>query len=213
MVGWNKGLTATTDNRVRRAAELNRGKTRPVEAVARTAAANRGQKRSIESVEKMRKPKSLAHRAALSTAMKGKKRGPRPQWWRNKISARLLGKSMTEQHKQAVRNGRLRHLDNHDDTCHCVYPGRSGPSGLSWKLIDFLTNAGFEIVIPEQRFGTYFVDAYLANEHIAFEADGDYWHNLRSANYDTTRDAYLLTQFKLPVVRLREKEIEALSYG
>lgn len=120
---------------------------------------------------------------------------------------------MTEQQKQAIRDARLRHLDGHSDACHCVYPGRTRPSKLSWKLIDFLVCAGFEVIIPEQRFGMYFVDAYLANEHIAFEADGDYWHNLRSDGYDIARDACLLEQFGLPVVRLRENEIEAFSNG
>ena len=73
-------------------------------------------------------------------------------------------------------------------------------------MIDFLSGAGFEVIIPEAQVGPYRIDALLAEEWIAFEADGAYWHSSAS---DVTRDGRLLREHKLPVVRLSEKEINA----
>lgn len=56
----------------------------------------------------------------------------------------------------------------------------------------------------EVCFGRYRVDAYIPSLHIAFEADGEYWHD---ANRDGERDAYLMEQFGLSVVRLTGTEL------
>lgn len=56
----------------------------------------------------------------------------------------------------------------------------------------------------EVNFGRYRVDAYIPSLHIAFEADGEYWHD---ANRDGKRDAYLMEQFGLPVVRFTGSEL------
>ena len=71
----------------------------------------------------------------------------------------------------------------------------------------------FPEVIPEKQFGRYRVDAYLPPPyHLAFEADGEYWHR-DSADYDEARDAYLLEKHDLPVIRLTEEEINAALRG
>ena len=64
----------------------------------------------------------------------------------------------------------------------------------------------FEVVIPEERFGRYSVDFLLAEEWLAIEVDGDYWHAVSGDDYGA-RDQYLLEVFGLPTVRLREQEI------
>ena len=76
-------------------------------------------------------------------------------------------------------------------------------------MVDFLVEAGFDIVIPEVQLGGFSVDALLAEEWVAFEADGEYWHRDRQEN-DSRRDEYLLEEFNLPVVRLTQAEIGEL---
>jgi very-short-patch-repair endonuclease len=74
-------------------------------------------------------------------------------------------------------------------------------------LIAFLTFAGFTVQ-PQRRFGHAVIDAYLPEHHLAFEADGDYWHARPDiTTRDLARDARLLKRFNLPVVRLWQSEL------
>lgn len=67
----------------------------------------------------------------------------------------------------------------------------------------------FPVVEMEVAFGRYTVDAYLPPPyHLAFEADGEYWHERRGREFDEQRDEYLAQNFKLPVIRLTETEIK-----
>jgi len=67
------------------------------------------------------------------------------------------------------------------------------------------------VVICQKTFAPYRVDAYLPPPyHLAFEADGDYWHR-DSEEEDAERDAFLLREFNLPVVRIPEFEIRMLA--
>ncbi len=85
----------------------------------------------------------------------------------------------------------------------CVPP--SSPTRIEDILVDVLL-AEFPAVVREQRFGRYRVDAYLPPPyHLAFEADGVYWH--QDPEKDATRDAYLMAEHGLPVVRLGEAEL------
>jgi hypothetical protein len=90
--------------------------------------------------------------------------------------------------------------------------GKANPSSLSWTLVDFLSNAGFDNIVLEEKFGPYSVDVLLADEWLAFEADGEYWHEKNKTDYDA-RDRYLLENFGLPVVRLAEAEIREVRQG
>lgn len=76
---------------------------------------------------------------------------------------------------------------------------------LELALVLLLRGAGF-IIKREKRFGRYRVDAYLPERHLAFEADGKYWHS-QQREHDARRDAELLERFGLPVVRLTEQEL------
>lgn len=72
----------------------------------------------------------------------------------------------------------------------------------------FLQRAGFNVVI-DAPFGRYQVDCYVPDYHLAFEADGDYWHSLPDVRErDARRDIALLQNFNLPTVRFSETEIK-----
>ena len=74
------------------------------------------------------------------------------------------------------------------------------------RLLAGVVLAEFPEVRTQEPFGCYHVDAYLPPPyHLAFEADGEYWH--RHPKRDAARDAYLLRKFGLPVVRLTGSEI------
>lgn len=104
-----------------------------------------------------------------------------------------------------IRKGRIAHLETHASTCKCM--GRKRFSALSQTMISLFLSE-FPVVEEEKRFGRFFVDAYLPPPyHLAFEADGTYWHSKRK-DFDKKRDAHLLEQFSLPVIRLSEEEIK-----
>jgi very-short-patch-repair endonuclease len=68
--------------------------------------------------------------------------------------------------------------------------------------------ADFPEVIWQQPFASYVVDFYIPSHHLAFEVDG--WHHglKLSRKYDARRDARLLAEYDLPVVRLTVREID-----
>ena len=83
------------------------------------------------------------------------------------------------------------------------------PTRLELTLYAVLEAAGVEFE-REVRFGRYVVDAYCPHSHVAFEADGVHWHD---AEKDAQRDAWLMENHKLPVLRFSEqrlKEVEPL---
>lgn len=82
------------------------------------------------------------------------------------------------------------------------------PSQLGWKMIDFLINAGFEIIIPEANFSPYRIDALLAEEWIAFEADEKHHRSTNMLTHDKQRDAELWKKYQLPVVHLTEHDLK-----
>jgi very-short-patch-repair endonuclease len=91
----------------------------------------------------------------------------------------------------------------------------NGPlTGIQQKLIAFLRAAGYEGLKMEVPFGRYRVDVYVASRHLAFEADGEAWHERHpfrdQVSKDIIRDEYLLREFSLPTVRLTGSEIEEL---
>ncbi len=122
-----------------------------------------------------------------------------------------------EDHPSIARIGKLNsiRLKEHAAISGCRVPTcvihsyGQNPSQLGWKMIDFLVAAGFEVIIPEQQFGPYRVDALLAEEWIAFEADG-FYHTF-SKDKDVARDKYLLHEFNLPVARLTMEEINVMK--
>ena len=84
---------------------------------------------------------------------------------------------------------------------------RGIPTRPQLMLAAFLHGCGFAVDL-ERRFGRFSIDCYLPEYHVAFEADGTYWHSLpKTIAHDIRRDAELLQEFALPVIRFREDEI------
>lgn len=149
----------------------------------------KGQKHTAEAKVKMslaRKgiPKTPEHLAKLSIALKG-----------------------------TMKAGLARHRALDLPNCRCYSHGAARPymvSSYTWMLCDVLVALGFELVIPEAQFGLYRVDALLAEEWIAFEADGNYHFTKERHTYDLQRDIKLLDRFGLPVVRFSGAEVKQL---
>lgn len=103
----------------------------------------------------------------------------------------------------------------HQRNCRCWFCGPNAPPTEPERVLCEVLLAEFPHVIPQRRFGRYRVDAYLPFPyHLAFEADGEYWHarvEKARPDYYKNRDAYLLVRFGLPVVRIGEAELRALS--
>ena len=128
----------------------------------------------------------------------------------SRIQKGRLGTPHTEQTKKKLSEMNKKHAALVLPNCKCWVHSSNGfsISSLTWKLTDFLVEAGFEDVIAEQKVGRFIVDALLPNEWIAFEGDGKHWHK---EEYDKIRDEELLRDYNLPVVRLTEEEVNGLS--
>lgn len=78
-------------------------------------------------------------------------------------------------------------------------------------LANYLLAVGYDDLALEVPFGRAFIDIYAPNEHLAFEADGSYWHSLPGrSESDKARDATLMKEFELPVIRFSELECHEL---
>ena len=67
------------------------------------------------------------------------------------------------------------------------------------KLIKILRECGFTVEV-EVNFPPKWVDCYLPDYHVAFEADGPQ----HSREKDLDRDAYLMAEYALPVYHVTE---------
>lgn len=70
------------------------------------------------------------------------------------------------------------------------------------QLVSLVTQMGFQVRI-EEPFAPYVVDVYIPEMHVALEADGP----RHSKRKDALRDAVLLEQYGLPVLRFANKEL------
>ena len=134
-------------------------------------------------------------------------------------TAHWKGKRLSPEHRAAISRGSKGkgmgpQLNPH--TATCVDPDcRSilcNPQPRRVTVPELALQAllsDFPEVETEKRFGSYHVDAYLPPPyHIAFEADGIYWHTLPGVlERDVRRDAWLLKHYDLPVVRLDEFDL------
>ena len=118
------------------------------------------------------------------------------------------GKKFSSEHIESMRTRAKKHATLDLPECNCMVHNQKHRfnSHLEERMVNLFLNEFPEVVL-EKRFGRYTVDAYLPPPyHLAFEADGDYWHSLRT-KHDEKRDIWLLKHFQLPVVRLSETEI------
>jgi len=155
-------------------------------------------------------------KARISASLKGRTYGfgqgdRHSMQTRAKMSAAHRGISLSDEHRARIAEGKRRHSALDLPDCGCAfhrYQRKRRASQLSQRMADVFL-AEFPEVELEKVFGRYRVDAYLPPPyHLAFEADGSYWHSLPGRQeFDAERDVYLLEHFNLPVVRLTEEEI------
>lgn len=131
----------------------------------------------------------------------GKARKGRPLSEKNRlgISRALLA-------SPKVKERARRHVERAQaGVCRCAaHHFVVSPTSLELKLRGLL--AEFPDVIEQKSFGRLRVDAYLpAPYHLAFEADGTYWHKDKD---DGARDRELMERFQLPVVHLSEGDLK-----
>lgn len=84
---------------------------------------------------------------------------------------------------------------------------------IELALAEFLIDSGYDL-IPQVQFGRYPVDLYEPNYHLAFEADGRYFHDRKeffSPGYFKQRDEYLLSKYNLTTIRFSEAEIWGIT--
>jgi len=177
---------------------------------------NRGVPKSIEHKQKLSEAASRRgqhtdeHRAKIAAALRGRVKSAETK---AKLGATNRGRIRSKAARQKYRHAAQKHAGLFLPECRCwVHQLPSWISSLTWKLAEVLVAAGYEVVIAEQQVGRFRVDVLLAEEWIAFEADGSYWHK-DSAIYDAARDTELLQKFSLPVVRLTDVEVENLYGG
>lgn len=177
------------------------------------------------SVILTKRNKSLEHRAKVSNALKGRVFS---EDWRNKLSLAKRGIKLTPEHIEKIRqNGlgrkhseeskmkmseskRKHREESVDCKCASCFPPQS-PTRIHKILLRILSD--FPLLEIDKKFGNYCVDVYIPYPyHLAFEADGEYWHNkIGAKEFDKNRDKYLMDNFNLPVIRMEEKELTELA--
>ena len=143
--------------------------------------------------------------AANAISLRGQKLSPET---RAKMGASRMGHTVTPETRAKMSIARKNHMiEPRGDVCACgVCTPAQSPTHIEEILANVLL-AEFPEVRREEKFGRYWVDAYLPSPyHLAFEADGAYWHK-SSSKRDGERDLYLLQEFGLPIVRLSEREL------
>lgn len=178
----------------------NKGQKPSHAAIAASVAARKGKPQKPEAVERRRQ-------ALLGTRWTAE---ARERFSQNRRAAFADGRMTTspetrrkhsEAQKRAWVEGRL-------SVPHVVRY-----TSLAKALHVHLAATGLTLEI-EVRFGRYTVDLYDREHHIAYEADGAHWHDIREARdpgYSTRRDDYLMQSFGLKVVHFTDREISTLT--
>jgi len=198
---WPKGRSQSEQHRERVGAALKQYYTNPEvrKALSERLKGKAGRKPGVPCVEGCRCGRHMD---------KGRKCEPECSCGRHDLSMRArqramrIGSSLSERQRLNISRGVKRSLGKHSEDCRCwtCQPKETLPEQLfrEYVLSDFPT------VLPQRWFGgRYRVDFYLpAPYHLAIEIDGDH-----DAEYDRKRDAWLLEQFGLPVVRVKNEEV------
>ncbi|KKN04087.1 hypothetical protein LCGC14_1101040 [marine sediment metagenome] len=129
----------------------------------------------------------------------------------------LLGHPVSEKTKDKISKRRRDHLTKDPNGCRCGPHLRETGQRQTQieRILREVLLSEFPEVVSEKRFGFYRVDAYLPPPyHLAFEADGSYWHALHEQENPgcyQRRDNYLMKHFALPVIRLTEDELRMVE--
>lgn len=211
----------------------NRGKKRSAEFRAQMSIARLGKRRGPRpevgpaiSAAKKGKPQTAAHREAnrrahlgqivtekhrakLSAALKGRKRPPFSDEWRKHIGNAGIGRVHSIE-TRAKRSASLRRA--WEEGRHPVNKSYRYTS-LAQQLHQALESQTGVTLEPEVRFGRFTVDLYDRENHVAYEADGTYWHQRNESKYPgyhQKRDEYLAERFGLTIRHYTEHDIAAL---
>jgi len=210
----------TDEHRARIAAALRGHVVSPATRAKLSAkqAANRGWRHSEETRAKMSasakgRVMSVEARAKLAASRRGK---PLSDETKAKLSRALRGIQRSPEYRAKMAASTSRRLDH--GGALTIRPGNRYTK-LAQHLHAHLVAQGLTLE-PEVRFGRFTVDLYDRQNHVAYEADGRYWHERNEAarpGYHASRDACLRERFGLTVVRFDDQEIAALvrvaTYG
>lgn len=123
----------------------------------------------------------------------------------------MVGRTLSEETKRKISESstlaKLQHMENSPIGCKCAAHSFPNPSSL--EIILYYLLKEFPDMKRQKWFGRMRVDAYLPEPyHLAFEADGEYWHTMPGRKEaDVERDNMLLEKFDLPVIRFTELEL------
>jgi hypothetical protein len=171
----------------------------------------------VQHTEERKKNISLGHigifhsketKQKMSMAHKGKSKNPEHI---EKVRLAQLGRKRSPEAIENNRQAKIRHLENPPPNCKCVIHHKYTKCTFIEKILCL-------VIIPDlpkitnKHFGRYSVDAYVPKPwHLAFEADGDYWHNLPGIKErDQKKDKYLLEKYNLPVIRFSESDLHKI---
>jgi hypothetical protein len=183
-----------------RLATLRKGRPHTVETRAKMSLAHAGNKSALgyrhtaETLAIM----SAASKGAVFSAERREKMGAAR---RGKINSPEARAKMSVAVRKADEEGRRK--------IHVIYRY----SSLAKALHLHLSSQGL-VLEPEVRFGRFTVDLYDREHHVAYEADGTFWHEqdeLKRPGCGVRRDAYLVEYYGLKVVHYTDKEISALT--
>ena len=150
------------------------------------------------------------HSAKIAVGMRGRKQSPAHIRNRRLVDRYIPWSSERKARQSAV----IKRHAGLDIECNCyVHSHNCKVSGLTWLLAEALNKMGFKVQ-PEANFGRRSIDVLLVDEWLAFEADGNYWHELNEnqiPGYHEIRDNELLETWNLPTIRLTEQEVRDLA--
>jgi very-short-patch-repair endonuclease len=183
----SKARGCISDETRRKMSEAKKGRRLSDEHCRKLSAAKKGHLTSNETRKKLSialtgRHLSDSHRRKISLVVK-KQWHSIPKWKRQQITALQIRRML----KRAGRP----------------------PSSLECILHQQLNKAGV-VFETQKEFSPYFVDIWIPKLNLAVECDGTYWHNLLGRqNQDRKRDCYLITRYKICVVRIPGKIIRS----
>jgi very-short-patch-repair endonuclease len=212
----NRGCKHSAESRAHMSL-AHRGKRRPLspETIAKISASNTGKIRSAEarahlSASQTGKTLSFEHREKCAAALRGRSRPPFSEEWRRRIGQAGIGRIASAE-TRAKRSESLKRAWG--EGRHSINKSYRYTS-LAQRLRAILEGTLGISLEPEIRFGRFSADLYDRANHVAYEADGRYWHDRNEAahpGYHAERDGYLRDRFGLPVIRYNELDIRAME--
>jgi len=210
MSATRRAIPITPEHRARMAAGL-RGIPKSPDHRANLRGPRSAEVRAKFSAMRKGIPKSPEFVARIAELQRGKKRGPHKPETKAKIAAAKRGKphytspehlaKLAAGHRRAQIEGRI------------PLPKGRRYTTLAQALDLYLAKRGVNVE-PEVRFGPYTVDLYDRVDHVAYEADGLYWHNrmeTKNPGHRARRDTYLREQHGLAVIHYSDIDIRTLT--